>query len=264
MGPPWGTGWVKLLDEDPDLGTALREPAEARERCMVRVAEFGPGAQWAPSAGPAHGADRLGFLVLEGVFLYRLSIAGGETADLLGPGDLLRPWATEDEYSDLLSSSRWQVVQHARVAVLDRGFLEQAASWPELAAALVDRAVRHSRSMAMRRTIAQIRHLGARIRLMLWQRADRFGKVDREGVIVPLRLSHGVLAELVCAKRPSVSRSLKELSHQRLVVRVPEGWRLCGAPPAALAAVLPTPVASRRPRGNGSLVDELTAAASQR
>lgn len=248
IAPASGTSWVRLLEEDPDLGAALLEPEKARERCVARLVELERGTRWAASVDPAGGADRLGYLVLEGAFLYRLSIASGETTDLLGPGDLLRPWPPEDEYSDLMSSARWEVVEFARLALLDRTFLERASRWPELTAALVERAVRHSRSMAMRLTIAQNRHLGSRIQMMLWHLADRFGKVDREGVLVPLRLSHEVLAELVSAKRPSVSRSLKELSNQRLVVRVPEGWRLCGPPPAALAAVLPTPVPGARER----------------
>lgn len=255
--PARSAGWVRLLEEDPDLGAALDEPAEARKRCVARVVEFDRGAPWAADE-PEGGADRLGYLVLEGAFVNRLSVAGGETVDLLGPGDLLRPWPTQDGYSELLSSCRWQVVERARLALLDRGFLEQAGRWPEVGAALVDRAVRHSRSLAMRLSIAKIRQLRSRIQVMLWHLADRFGRVDREGVLVPLRLSHEVIAELVSAQRPSVSRSLKELSDHGAVVRVAEGWRLCARPPPALAAVLPTPVAG--PGGlDRTLSDAVTA-----
>jgi hypothetical protein len=48
-----------------------------------------------------------------------------------------------------------------------------------------------------------------------------------------LRLTHSILAELVAARRPTVTSALSELSRNGLVRSVPEGWLLCGPPPGA-------------------------------
>lgn len=48
--------------------------------------------------------------------------------------------------------------------------------------------------------------------MLLWHLADRWGRVRSDGVIVALDLTHSVLAELVAARRPTVTRSLSELA----------------------------------------------------
>ncbi len=53
--------------------------------------------------------------------------------------------------------------------------------------------------------------------MLLWHLADRWGRVRSEGVVLPLRLTHSVLADLVAARRPTVTTSLSELARQELV-----------------------------------------------
>ena len=68
---------------------------------------------------------------------------------------------------------------------------------------------------------------------VFWHLADRWGRVDRDGVTLPIRLSHATLAELVAAQRPSVSIALKQLTGERRVARAPAGgWRLLEGHPA--------------------------------
>jgi hypothetical protein len=54
-------------------------------------------------------------------------------------------------------------------------------------------------------------------------------------VLVPLRLTHATLAELVAARRPTVTSALSELSRSGLVRSVEDGWLLFGEPPGEAA-----------------------------
>jgi CRP-like cAMP-binding protein len=66
-----------------------------------------------------------------------------------------------------------------------------------------------------------------RLLVLFWHLADRFGRVDGDAVVVPLALSHGTLAELVAARRPSVSKALQDLAARDLLTREPgDRWVL--------------------------------------
>lgn len=231
-------GRIRILEADQDLGAALDGAAfvAASERCTAQWTALGPGRRWSPR-DPLEGADQLGLLVVRGVLLYRLGLSGRETVDLVGPGDVIRPWPALDEYAELFTESRWQVLEPVELAGLDRRFLREVAPWPELLVALSERTARHARSLTIRLAISQIPQFTSRVQVMLWQLADRFGRVDRNGILVPLRLSHEVIAELVSVRRETVSRRLKELAERGVVVPDRRGWRLCGAPPAELLAL---------------------------
>jgi CRP-like cAMP-binding protein len=70
-----------------------------------------------------------------------------------------------------------------------------------------------------------------RLHMLFWHLAARWGRVRGDGVTVPLRLTHTVLADLVAARRPTVTTALSELGRQGLVRSVDEGWLLAGEPP---------------------------------
>jgi CRP/FNR family transcriptional regulator, cyclic AMP receptor protein len=53
-------------------------------------------------------------------------------------------------------------------------------------------------------------------------------------VLVPVRLTHSLLAALVLGRRPSVSTTLTDLSQRGLVSRTEDGWLLHGEPPTEL------------------------------
>ena len=55
-----------------------------------------------------------------------------------------------------------------------------------------------------------------------------------EGVCLPLALTHTVLADLVAARRPTVTTALTELARQGLIGPVDGGWLLSGEPPGEL------------------------------
>jgi CRP/FNR family transcriptional regulator, cyclic AMP receptor protein len=227
-------GRVRILECDPDLGSGLdRSNFEvARARCTAelvvarRVAGFAAVGQ----------ADELGLLVLRGTLLHRLRLAGRETVELLGAGDVVRPWPAPDDLAELLNPGRWVVLDETELGVLDRVYVEQSRPWPELSAGLAQRVERRLRSLLLRLAVAQIPQLEMRLRLVLWDLADRLGRVDREGVFVPVQLRQDVLAGLVCASRAAVGRALGELQRRGTVTRDRRGWRLGGAPPDELFA----------------------------
>ena len=78
--------------------------------------------------------------------------------------------------------------------------------------------------------------VGVEVRLLivLWHFADRWGRMSTAGVKLPLPLSHGLLAGIVGARRPTVSTALGALRDQGLVERTEGGWLLRGDPPAEL------------------------------
>ena len=68
----------------------------------------------------------------------------------------------------------------------------------------------------------------ARIALLLWHLAERWGIVVADGILVPLPLTHRLIGQLVGAERPSVSHALARLSSAGLVTRDPNGLVLHG------------------------------------
>jgi len=124
----------------------------------------------------------------------------------------------------------------ARLAVLDVRFTRSMAECPEVIDELMGRISRRYSSQALRLAILQQPRLSARLHFVLWHLAGRFGRVQADGVALPLALSHGVLAQLVGAQRPPVSRALKELERAELVRRRQDGsWVLGRQPPESLA-----------------------------
>ena len=56
-----------------------------------------------------------------------------------------------------------------------------------------------------------------RLHMLFWHLAARWGRVRSDAVRLPLKLTHNVLADLVAARRPTVTSALSELAKQDLV-----------------------------------------------
>src|SRR5918992_2579612 len=65
----------------------------------------------------------------------------------------------------------------------------------------------------------------------IWFVGDRWGKVGALGVTIPLRLSHSLLAELLGARRSSVTLAVGELERHGRVSRAGGRFTLHGSPP---------------------------------
>jgi hypothetical protein len=181
--------------------------------------------------------DALGLLVMEGVLVRKVGVDGRAGAELLGEGDLLRPWQEDSEPLTLRWTSEWRVLEPARIAVLDEQFARVAGRYPRLVARLVGRTVQRSRHLAVNLAIVHHARVDVRLHLLLWYFAGRWGRVRGDGVTVPIKLTHAVLADLVAARRPTVTSALTDLGRQGLVRPVDEGWLLAGQAPGELAGI---------------------------
>lgn len=230
---------ISVLDADPELGSELDAEAKelARRHAVAVVHAFGPGPLDLVLNG-ATAKPALGLLVLDGLITRDVELAGRSTTELLGSGDVIRPWDDELSMEPLPGSVRWSVLESARVAVLDRRFAAVAGRWPSVLDTVVARATRRSRSLAVQRAIAQVPRVDARVLVLLWQLADRFGKVGPQGVRVPLPLTHETIGKLVGARRPSVTTALGVLAKKGLVERTDSGWLLHGDPADSLPGLL--------------------------
>jgi CRP/FNR family cyclic AMP-dependent transcriptional regulator len=228
---PDRNGLVSVFDEVPDLLQHLDPPmaAEAaRLKVPLLVAEPGP---WLPPMRPGATRCHLGLLVLEGLLLRRVRLSRRGGAELLGRGDLLQPWVSQPPYDTLVVETDWEVLERTRIAVLDGRFATRVALWPDVAAALVERVIERTRTLAFQVAASHITGLERRLLALMWALADRWGRVTADGVLVPLRLTHATLAELVGASRPSVTTALVHLAREGALERLPRGWLLHGEPP---------------------------------
>ena len=182
--------------------------------------------------------------MLGGRLIRRVGVDGRFGAELLGEGDLLRPWQGEDAPPTLPQTTGWRVLEPARVALLDNRVAHRLARYPELTGRLVGRALERSRNLAVNMAIVHQPRVDVRLQMLFWHLAGRWGHVRSDGIIVPLHLTHTVLADLVAARRPTVSTALSDLVTRRVLRPIDEGWVLTGDRPGELlelgaAAVIP-------------------------
>ena len=238
--PPSAGGWparlVPILDVDKDLGRHLdAERAAAARRLAVAPAMRAEAGPWRPPA-PAEPEADLGVLVLEGLLWREVTFGKRTFSELVGTGDLLRPWQLEDYPADPAKIS-WSAVGGAELAYLDRRCSAVIGRFPEVMAALMERSVRRSRSLALQVAICHQRRVDIRLHQILWLLSTRWGRVTPDGVVVNLRVTHEVLGRLVGARRPSVTTALNELIESGAVSRRADGgWLLRGDAPEGFTA----------------------------
>jgi CRP/FNR family cyclic AMP-dependent transcriptional regulator len=225
---------VRVLDADPDLGANLTgERFEQARQALVARTEGVARGQWRPDTetGP-DAAGGIGILVLEGVVVRRLSLGHRSCAELLGPGDMLRP--SQDGFSELLApfTVSWRVIEPLMLAHLDVRFVARAARFPEMTGELVSRALDRSRLLARMLAVAQLPRVDTRLLIAMWHLSERWGTVRPEGRVLPGFLSHELLGWIVGARRPSVTTALGQLSQKGLITRQADGtWLLGDEPP---------------------------------
>ncbi len=228
--------WV--LREDPELAEAIdpTRRAQAEDALVAREVRIPAGA-WV--GRPMSFDDGIGLLVLEGVMLHRVGIDGRFGAELVGEGDVLRAVSQDGDSPTLPLTVEWIILEPARAAVLDERFVRQLARFPQVAGNLFARSALRSRQLAVNMAIVHQARVDVRLHLLFWQLAGRWGRVRSDGVVVPLRLTHTVLSDLVAARRPTVTSALSDLSRRGLVRAVNEGWLLSGPPPARGMSPIP-------------------------
>jgi CRP-like cAMP-binding protein len=239
----------RVLLEDTDLGESLSpgvREAAARE-LVARVMIVPPG----PWQVDELDREAIGLLVLEGLLIRRVGIDGRYGAELLGQGDLLRPWQGEDESPTAPTATGWRVLRPTQLAVLSDAFARRLTRYPEVLGHIVGRALRRSRNLAMNMAIVHQARVDVRLRVLFWHLAGRWGRVRSDGVFLPLRLTHNDLADLVAARRPTVTTALADLARAGTVVSTGNGWLLTGEPPGELLAfgAMPSTLTAAQPDG---------------
>lgn len=222
---------TEILRTDPDLarGVPRRRLAAARRACAAGTKRVSRGG-WSPFENPAD-LGGFGLLVLSGHLVRSVGQGARSGAELLGPGDLLRPWQVKEAGGSLSFEPRWTAITAVELAVLDADFVRRAAPFPAIAVQLVDRAMQRSRHLAMAIAIVHEPRVDDRLHRLLWSYADRWGTVGPGGVTLEVPLTHRVLAELAAARRPTVSTALGRLAKAGFVERDGKAWFLRGEPP---------------------------------
>jgi len=220
---------VQLLECDPELadGLTAEERAIASEVLPVLAATLRRG-DWHPSMDPP-GPGHLGYLIAKGLLVRRIEIAHGCSIELLGRGELLRPW--QEDASSFCTSS-WEVVEAATLVQLGPQLARGLAQWPALISNLLARGIRRSRALAADTAVASLVGVEERLLTCLWQLSETWGEARKDGVHLSIRLPHRLLAELVGARRPSITSALAELKSAGRLASTADGyWILRGEPP---------------------------------
>jgi CRP/FNR family cyclic AMP-dependent transcriptional regulator len=223
---------AQLLELDPDLGQLLPEdrlaPAKRALRVILHTLEPGVwDAEKVTGASPEH----IGLLVLDGVIAREVLVSDTISTELLGPGDVVRPWRLQDGSSLLRHTVRWNVLTRTRIALLDRRLGTELGRYPEISAAIIDRVNERAARLAVTQAISQLNRVDKRLLAHFWHLAERWGRITPGGVALPMTLSHRMLGQLIGARRPTVSTALGELVQNGEIVRRDDGtWLLAGAP----------------------------------
>src|SRR3954452_22457405 len=230
---------LSLLDLDPDLGQLLSEErmASARAQLQVEVHRLQAG-PWNVERLTDTNPEHVGLLLLDGVISREVVVSDTVSTELLGPGDVVRPWALQEAQPLLQLHVRWNALVEARVAVLDRRFGARLTQWPEVNSVLIDRLNDRAQRLATTQAISPLKRVARRLLALFWHLAERWGRVTSEGIVVPLTLSHRMLGQLVGARRPTISSALVKLSRDgKLIRRSDDSWLLADEPDGTLAAV---------------------------
>lgn len=231
---------VSLLEVDADLGGGI-EPNDARlarHHLTAPTVELRPPV-WDPAV--LEGRPRpgwLGVVIVSGLLLRIVTVGRRSSCELVGRGDVVRPWDADADYGPLPIKVTWRVLEPTVGAVLTDGFAERAARWPTIADELMRRTARRGRFLALTQAVNQLPRIHERLVVVLWLLAERWGRMGANGIALDLPLTHETLAMLVGAQRPSVTVALHRLDADGLVRRT--GRRAWLITPQAVAALQET------------------------
>ena len=222
---------VRVFDEEPDLLRGLDDAtADLLRRRAISPKLWVDAGPWSPAADDRRFEGAVGLLVVDGLLTRTLELDGRRCPELVGAGDVLRPW--DEAEASVSYEASWTALERTTLAILDDRFARIACRWPSIMIELLSRTVQRSRSLAFHLAIAHVRHAELRLHMLVWHLADRWGRVTPDGVHVPLRLTHEIIAQLACMRRPTASSALNALCRAGELARCADGtWLLTGSPP---------------------------------
>lgn len=213
-------GRGSLLVLDPELGAGIPEDERAVAAGLVVPT-------LAVQPGPWLDGNGAGFALLlaDGMLVRETAVGGRLLPQVLGAGDVLVTWPEPEGV--LAAEVHTAVAEPSTLAVLDGRFLQAAARWPSLMVELQRRLAVQAHRLAVQGAICQLARVELRVLALLWHLAERWGRVAREGVVLPVKLTHETLGRFVGARRPSVTLAMGQLADDGLVARRGDGaWIL--------------------------------------
>ncbi|HTU27841.1 MAG TPA: Crp/Fnr family transcriptional regulator, partial [Solirubrobacteraceae bacterium] len=222
----WSPRGARLLDLDSDFGAGLapEELAEAQQNVVLPTARLEKGLWEVEQLREAHGVrgEPRGFIVVAGTVSVDLAIAGQVCTRLITARELvlLDGWQEDS----IPVHAGWSVLESAILAVLDDRLATIGARWPGLMNAILKRAAQQVRHALLQQAISQLPRVEDRLLALLWSIADRQGVVRSDGVWIHLAVTHATLAQMIGARRPTVSLGLRALTDRGLVKAENGGW----------------------------------------
>ncbi len=220
------TSRIRLLEADPELGARLEgeELDRARKYAMLPALHLEQGSWDIQQLRDARGVrgEVYGFVLTEGTITIDAVFADRRATRLLAPNELI---LLEGWDSDTLPVRwGWTVLVPTTIAVLDERLEVIARQWPSLMTALVIRGAEQTRHALLQQAISQLPRVEDRLLALMWSLADNRGIVRQDGVFVPLTLTHQTLAQMIGARRPTVSLGLKALHARGVLTSTGDGW----------------------------------------
>jgi hypothetical protein len=229
----------RILELDGELLAALpeqqRTAALEATTAQTRRLAVGP---WDAIAEYGECESWMGLLVIEGFLARRTECAGETVSEIIGPGDLLRPWDHDGEYPVEGIGTSWQLLEPTTIAHLDEDFAMCIAPWPALTVAILARIGRRARWLGLRLLISQVPGVALRVFYLLWHLAERWGRPVDGTLVIPVGLTHQQIAELIGARRPSVSHAIAELRTEGVRSLSRSGWEIPIDTPALIDRML--------------------------
>jgi hypothetical protein len=255
---------VALLRVDARLRDAVpADELRVAERVLIVPRRSLPDGPLSPDTLVGDSARPFAALLLRGLVTHEVMLAGRCSANLLGAGDVFRPWHCAD--TPLPCDERWTATDGAAIAVLDERFVATARRWPGLSAVVYERLAEQLEVAAVREAIAGLPRVEQRVLALFWQLADRWGIVRADGIAIELSLTHALIGHLVGAQRPTVSLALQALAEAGFVHRAESGtWILAQdslatlAPQSGLPSGWPSAGTGDARRGAGHIGAALT------
>lgn len=218
---------VSLFDVEPDLArwVPLNERAAAERATRVPEVLLEPG-RFDPRTVFNRGREGFGALIVSGLVVREISMGGRPTVRLLGPGDVFTEEAPD---ADSLQTGVWSVSLPTRLAVLDDHLLLAVRRWPRLVRGLCLRLQQCHDSALLQLSVSHRPAVEDRIVGLFEVLAMRWGKMTREGIVVPIPLTHDAIGQMIGARRPTVTLGLRALAQQGRLYRQNRSRWLLGA-----------------------------------
>lgn len=200
---------VPLLELDPDLAAAVPakdRPAANRALSLTLVALAAGPITLPPPTLPD---TAFALIVLKGMLTQDVTLGSRSIAELLLAQDVLLPWPPTP--TTPLGRPQLTALEDVELAALDHRFLRAASHWPSLMIGVQQRMNDRRHRLATHGVICQLPRVEQRVMAILWHLAERAGRVGPTGTRLSLHLTHEALAQLIGARRPTVTLAVKAL-----------------------------------------------------